>query len=133
MIDVVAGIIWKEGQILLARRGSHKHLAGKWELPGGKIESGESAENALERELKEELGIVTDTGEFFDFNIHHYSSISIKLLAYDSTYISGEISLSDHDKVEWVEIANLIHYDFAEADIPLVHKLMQRFGCYNFC
>ncbi|RRA99212.1 (deoxy)nucleoside triphosphate pyrophosphohydrolase [Larkinella rosea] len=128
MIDVVAGIIWKDGRILLARRGKQKHLAGKWEFPGGKIELGESAEIALERELKEELSIQTRTEDFFDLNIHHYSSVSIKLQAYNSAYISGEICLSDHDKIEWVEIQDLLKYDFAEADIPLVYKLMQKFG-----
>ncbi|GAB3741849.1 (deoxy)nucleoside triphosphate pyrophosphohydrolase [Spirosoma lituiforme] len=125
MIDVVAGIVWKDGQVLLARRGRQKHLAGKWEFPGGKVEMGESAENALERELSEELGIRTRTGNYFDTNIHHYSTVSIKLLAYNSIYISGEITLTDHDQVEWVKINDLLDYDLAEADIPFVHKLMK--------
>lgn len=125
MVDVVAGIVWKDGQILLARRGIQKQLAGKWELPGGKIERGESAEAALERELKEELGILTKTKDFFESHVHHYSFMSIKLHAYNSTYMSGEIKLTDHDKVEWVNIQDLLAYDFAEADIPLVHKIIE--------
>lgn len=128
MIDVVAGIIWKNGQILLARRGKKKHLAGKWEFPGGKIERGESAEEALERELNEELDIWTKTQKFFASNIHQYSSITIKLYAYNSVYISGELKLLDHDKAEWVDIDDLLHYDFAEADLPLVKKLLEEFG-----
>jgi len=125
MIDVVAGIVWKDGQILLARRGRHKHLAGKWEFPGGKVEMGESAESALERELSEELGIRTRTGNYFDTNIHHYPTVSIKLFAYNSIYISGGITLTDHDQVDWVTINDLLDYDLAEADIPFVHKLMK--------
>ncbi|GAB4049444.1 (deoxy)nucleoside triphosphate pyrophosphohydrolase [Spirosoma litoris] len=124
MIDVVAGIVWKDGQVLLARRGKQKHLAGKWEFPGGKIEFGESAENALERELSEELGISTRTGNYFDTSVHQYPTVSIKLLAYNSIYISGIITLTDHDQVEWVSVDKLLEYDLAEADIPLVHKLV---------
>lgn len=127
MIDVVAGIIWKNGKILLARRGKHKHLGGKWEFPGGKIEQGELAETALERELKEELGILTETQDFFHTNIHQYSSVIIKLNAYNSAYISGDIKLIDHDRVEWVNVSELLAYDFAEADLPFVYKLIDLF------
>ncbi|WP_408641419.1 (deoxy)nucleoside triphosphate pyrophosphohydrolase [Spirosoma telluris] len=93
----------------------------------GKIELGESAENALERELSEELGIRTRTGNYFDTSIYHYATVSIKLLAYNSTYVSGEITLTDHDQVDWVRITDLPDYDLAEADIPLVHKLIEMF------
>ncbi|MDJ1497632.1 (deoxy)nucleoside triphosphate pyrophosphohydrolase [Cytophagaceae bacterium DM2B3-1] len=124
MIDVVAGIIWKNDKILIARRSKNKHLPYKWEFPGGKIESGESAEKALERELKEELGIHTKTNDFFSNNIHQYEAITINLYAYNSIYLSGDITLIDHDQVEWVSTSKLLDYDFADADLPFVYKLV---------
>ena len=72
-IDVAAGIIQREdGKILLARRKPGSHLAGYWEFPGGKIEEGESPEECLERELLEELGIVTKTGAFVAESVYDY-------------------------------------------------------------
>ncbi len=129
MLEVVAGIIWKDQKVLVAQRGEHKHLAGKWEFPGGKIEPGESPEQALERELKEEFSIDTHTTSFFELNIHHYPTFTIKLIAYHSEYISGDISLTDHDQAKWIDICEIKQYDFAEADIPIATELASRF--YN--
>lgn len=74
MIKVVAGIITRNNMILIARRGAHKSMAGKWEFPGGKIEVNESPERALEREILEEFGAVIQTGRYISSNTHDSGS-----------------------------------------------------------
>ena len=126
MISVTCAIIEKDGKILLARRAPDQKLPGKWEFPGGKVEDGESPEECLKRELEEEFGIRAEVGKFITSNEHHYDHISIKLLAFNTTYISGTFTLVDHDKIEWVSPEELLDYDLAEADIPIAEMLLSR-------
>lgn len=127
IINVVAGIIQNaDGRILLARRKPGIHLEGYWEFPGGKIEDGESPEESLERELLEELGITTKTGTFFTESIHAYGNKQIKLHAYFSTYLKGEIILDSHDQVAWITANEGLEYDLAPADLPIMKALRLR-------
>jgi len=103
MTIVTCAIIENSGQILIARRASDQKLAGKWEFPGGKVEDGESSEECLKRELEEEFRIQAEVGEFIARNKHHYDHISIELLAFHATYVSGSFTLVDHDRIEWVK------------------------------
>ena len=128
MIDVVAGIIRQGNKVLIARRASHKLLGGKWEFPGGKIEKNEKPELALERELFEEFNITTKTGSLFHSTEYANAGLEIKLIAYFSYYINGSFQLTDHDQITWVPIEQLPTYDFAEADKPIVSKLIEIFG-----
>jgi len=124
VIEVVAGILFNGAkEVLIARRAPHKSLPGKWEFPGGKIDLEESPEVALERELFEEFEVKTRTGRHIGSNEHDYGSFQIKLLFYESTYVSGGWVLSDHDKIEWVRIQDLKKYDLAEADLPVIKEL----------
>ena len=120
MIDVVAGVIIKRNKILLARRKAGKSLAGYWEFPGGKIEKGEAREAALRRELAEEFSLDAQIGRFLGENIHDYGAQKIRLMAFLVAEFSGEIRLSDHDRIDWVEAERLSDYRLAPADIPLV-------------
>lgn len=119
-IDVVCGIIFKNDQVLIARKAKGKSLAGKWEFPGGKIQEGEDPEWALERELKEELGMKVNVLDFFGENLHQYEAFTIRLLAYKCDFVSASFELTDHDRVEWVNPLQLSHYDLAEADKPFI-------------
>jgi len=125
MIKVLAGIIEKDGKILIARRKPETNLAGKWEFPGGKLEQGETPEECLYREILEELGIKIQLGEYYCTSKYCYEHISIELLVYKALYQSGNIVLTDHDEAEWVSITELKNYDFAEADITVVNKLIE--------
>lgn len=123
MLKVTAAVIQVKGKILIARRPIRDKLAGKWEFPGGKIEVGETPEECLRREIKEELNIEISVGDFFEESIYEYPNRTIQLKAYWCTWLSGEIELNSHDTIEWVDIACLSDYDFAPADLPFVDKL----------
>jgi mutator protein MutT len=124
MIKVTAGLIESENKVLIARRKEGKHLEGLWEFPGGKIEEGESPESCLKRELYEELGIVVLVGEFFMDSIHKYAEKTILLKSYNCKIVSGDITLNDHDEIEWVTTSDIKNFRFAPADIPIVTALV---------
>jgi 8-oxo-dGTP diphosphatase len=125
MIKVTAAVIEKDGQILIAKRKRGDHFEHKWEFPGGKIRAGESPEECLKRELREELGIETRVGEFVCSSRCDYGHISIELLAYRVSHVSGEFQLNDHETIAWVSPEDLETYDFPEADIPVIKRLVE--------
>jgi len=124
MIDVTSAIIEREGKYLIAQRKKGTHLGGKWEFPGGGIEGDETPEECLRRELKEELGINSIISDFFGESVYDYGHKKIKLVGYRVTYVSGDFLLNAHDEIRWVSSNELKDYDFAEADIPFVEKLI---------
>jgi len=129
MIFVTAGIIRKDDKILIAQRKTKarraRALEDKWEFPGGKIEKNESPEECLERELREELNIDVKVGELFTENVYSYPNLEVDILAFNVDYINGSLKLTSHSQVKWVKLSELSGYDFAEADRPIVKKLME--------
>lgn len=124
MIQVTAAIVIDNQRVLAARRAPHKHMGGYWEFPGGKVEPGETPEESLTRELSEELGIVVRVGKHFYSNQHDYGDKQIILMAYFCTWSGGELSLNDHDAVEWCTSHDLTNLKWAPADIPIVQALV---------
>lgn len=123
-LTIVTGAILKnKGKLLIAKRKAGSHLAGKWEFPGGKVEMGESCQDCLKRELKEELSINVRVGALLGESICHYDHLSIQLLAYRVYWETGDMCIRVHDRIAWVPIYQLDGYDFAPADIPIVVKL----------
>jgi len=125
MIVVAAGIVTRDGKIMLCQRKPDVHQALKWEFPGGKLEPGESPERALERELREELAIETRTGRIFDVRFHSDGGRDILLLFYFSEIVSGEPEPVDCNAVAWTDPSSLTAYDLAPAD-ALVAELLAR-------
>ena len=126
MNRVTAANIQKDNKILIAQRRKDKNLGLKWEFPGGKIDKNETPEECLSRELKEEFGIKTKVGKFITNSIYKYPNIEIDLMAYYVDYLDGEFKLIDHERIEWVSKDNLKEFDFAEADIPIIDKLLSQ-------
>lgn len=124
MIDVTAAIIERDGRYLIAKRKKGTHLGGKWEFPGGSVEKGETPEECLNRELREEFGIDSLVGNFFDESVCDYGNKKIKLIGYSVKYVSGDFVLNAHDEVRWVYPNDLMDYDFAKADLPFVERLI---------
>ena len=123
-IKVICGLIFNsQNQLLITRRGSGD-FKGKWEFPGGKLEENETEEDCLKREILEELNIKIDIDYFLMNNFHTYPTFSIELISYVSTINSGEITLSDHDRYEWVDIDKLKGFDFLDGDLPIIEQII---------
>ena len=123
IIKVVCGIIYREDQIFLCRRKPHKIFGGYWEFPGGKVEENEKYEEALERELAEELGMKVIVKGHFTTVLHDYEKFTIELIAYSCEFVEASFILTDHDAYEWSYTKDLFDFDLASADIPIVEKL----------
>jgi 8-oxo-dGTP diphosphatase len=125
MKEVTAAIIRKDNRVLIAERAPGENLAGKWEFPGGKIEPGETPQECLKREIREELEVDIDVLDLFGESIYTYHSGTIKLMAFWCQWISGDFTLNVHSRIEWVTRSELDLYDFAPADLPLVERLKE--------
>ena len=119
---VVAGVVVGGGRVLLCRRRPGVHNGLKWEFPGGKLEAGESPEEALARELKEELDIEVRVERVCDVVYHRYPDRDVLLLFYTCRVVGGTPRPLDCAAVEWVSPARLGEYDFAEADRAFVER-----------
>ena len=124
MIRVTAAIIESENKILIAQRKSKDNLfGGLWEFPGGKIEDGETPEECMARELKEELEIEVEVGTLITSNKHRYPNGIFELLVYKVEHISGNFVLNDHDEVKWITIDEISKFDFPPANTPIINYL----------
>ena len=122
-IEVVAAIIKKDDKFFCAQRADKGELARKWEFPGGKIEQGETHQEALAREIKEELDTEIKVNDFIVTVHHEYNSFILTMHCYKCNVISGSLNLSEHIDCKWLTLAEMKVYDFAEADIPVIDKL----------
>lgn len=125
-IHVVAGVLVKERTVLLAQRPEGVHLGGLWEFPGGKVEAGESAQEALTRELREEVGIVVRCAERLHEHTHAYPEKSVRLDIWCVTEWHGEVVPGEGQPLEWVDVAQLPSWPLPEADAPAVALLQAR-------
>ena len=124
IIRVTAAILEKDGKILIAKRKTgDKLFAGLWEFPGGKVEEGETPEECMARELKEELDIEVEVGELITSNKHKYPHGIFELLAYRVKHVSGEMVLNDHKEIKWVTADEMSNYEFPPADLPIIKEL----------
>jgi len=123
VIRVTAALIEKDGKILIAQRNGEGNQALKWEFPGGKIDPGETPEQCLSRELKEELNLDIRVGELLDTINFDYPTWTIQLLVYRAEIVGGEMRLNVHNDVRWVARSEISSYDFCPADVELVKKI----------
>jgi 8-oxo-dGTP diphosphatase len=126
-VQVVAGLLEREGSVLVDRRRRGTHLEGLWEFPGGKIEPGETPEQALVRELREELGVEAAVGEHVATIEHPYPEFDLSLALY-AVRFSGEPQALEVAEVRWVPLAELAALPMPPADVPLVAAVLDRHG-----
>jgi hydrolase, NUDIX family len=128
IISVSAGIILNDRkEILLTERISTDKIFSGWEFPGGKLEKDENAEQALIRELKEELNVLVKVESYCLDVIHHYPSISVNLTAFYCRIVSGEPNLIVHNGLKWVKYNELLSYQLLPADIQIAKKIIEDF------
>jgi 8-oxo-dGTP diphosphatase len=122
-VKVTAGIIQENGLVLLARRKPGKHMGGKWEFPGGKIEPGETPEQSLTRELDEELAVSAHVGRFLCSTRFEGDGVSLELLVYAVDSYVGEPQLREHDEIRWVRPEQISTFDLADSDRRVAEEL----------
>ena len=121
-INVVAAIIIKDNKIFATQRGYGEFKDG-WEFPGGKVEQGEAPENAIVREIKEELDTVIEVKEYFDTVEYDYPNFHLSMKCYICTVVSGKLELLEHEAAKWLDKDSLDSGAWLPADLGLVDKL----------
>ena len=123
IIEVAAALIFRDGKLLITRRNAGSHLGGLWEFPGGKREAGETFEQCLVREIREELGVEISVGELFEEIFHDYPEKSVHLKFFNCKIISGEPQPLDCAAVKWIGKEGLNTHEFPAADAQLIERL----------
>ena len=124
-IEVVGAVFIRDGKVLAAKRGPDKALPGMWEFPGGKIEPGESAAEALRRELAEELKVDVEIRNYLTTTEYEYDFGIVSLATYYVELTSSDPVLTEHVEIRWLRKSELFDVDWAPADIPAVELLTQ--------
>jgi 8-oxo-dGTP diphosphatase len=123
---VVAGavIVNDRRQLLCALRSGTMSMPGLWEFPGGKLESGETVEACLMREIEEELGCRIKVGDFIEDVVHDYPAVRVRLITHYAEITAGTPFPREHARLEWLSLSELEKLDWAPADVPTVQKLV---------
>ena len=124
MIDVVAALIWDNDRFLACQRPANKARALLWEFVGGKIEAGETREDALIRECREELGITVSVGDVYMQVIHDYPDILIRLTLFHCTIAEGTPKLLEHNDLKWILPPQNPEFDFCPADEDILARII---------
>ena len=124
--SIGVGVIWnQQGQILIDRRRPTGVLGGFWEFPGGKIETGETSEECIKREIWEELGIVIEVGKHLITIAHTYAHLNVTLIVHHCQYIDGVPQPIECDEIRWVNLEELDKFNFPEANFQIIAALRQ--------
>ena len=125
MTDVVAALIWDQNRFLACQRPAHKARALLWEFVGGKVESGESYEDALIRECREELDITVRVGDVFMEVVHEYPDLTVELTLFNAWIQEGTIKMLEHNDIRWLKTSEIDQYDFCPADEEILNRLRE--------
>lgn len=125
MTEVVAALIREGEKFMICQRPAHKARGMLWEFVGGKVEKGETKEQALIRECREELNITVNIGDVFAEVFHEYPDITVHLTLFNATISKGEPQKIEHNDIKWIYPAEIPDYDFCPADEDILNKLRQ--------
>jgi len=127
MTEVVAALIWDGDKFMICQRPAHKARALLWEFVGGKVEQGETKEQALIRECKEELNILLSVGDVFMDVVHEYPDLTVHLTLFNATIAEGEPQKLEHNDIQWITPSKTANYDFCPADKEILMKIKEGF------
>ncbi len=126
MVDVVAALIWENGRFMICQRPAHKARGLLWEFVGGKVENGETKEQALVRECREELAVTVDVGAVFLQVVHEYPDITVRLTLFHATIKDGVPQKLEHNDIRWIKPSEIPNYDFCPADKEILEKIIEQ-------
>ncbi len=127
-VEVVAALIWRGDRFLACQRPAHKARGLLWEFVGGKVEPGESKEEALVRECREELGVTVRVGEVFTELTHVYPDLTVRLTLFHAAIPEGEPQKLEHNDLRWITVGEMDDYPFCPADETILRKLRELYG-----
>ena len=125
MVEVVAALIWDKNKFMICQRPAHKARALLWEFVGGKVEPGETAEQALVRECREELAVTVSVGDVFMDVVHEYPDITVHLTLFNAVIVQGTAQMLEHNDIRWITVEEIPRYDFCPADEDILKELQK--------
>lgn len=123
VVQVVAALIWDAGKFMICQRPAHKSRGLLWEFVGGKVEPGETKEQALIRECQEELAITLSVGEVFMEVGHQYPDINVHLTLFNASVREGTLQMLEHNDIRWITPEEIPQYEFCPADKAILRRL----------
>ena len=126
MTEVAAALIWDGDKFMICQRPAHKARGLLWEFVGGKVEPGETREQALIRECREELAVTVSVGEMFMDVIHEYPDLLVHLTLFNAVIAEGIPQKLEHNDIRWITVDEIPSYDFCPADEEILRRLMGR-------
>ncbi len=128
IVPVVAALIWDNDKFMICQRPAHKARALLWEFVGGKVEPGETKEQALIRECQEELAVILSVGDAFMDVVHEYSDIIVHLTLFNATIAEGVPQKLEHNDIKWIAPSEIPNYDVCPADEEILKKITEVYG-----
>ena len=126
MVEVVAALIWDKDKFMICQRPAHKARALLWEFVGGKVEPGETKEQALIRECQEELAITLSVGNVFMDVVHEYPDITVHLTLFNATIAAGTPQKLEHNDIQWIAVDEIANFEFCPADTEILERLTSK-------
>ena len=123
MVEVVAALIWDKDKFMICQRPAHKARALLWEFVGGKVEPGETKEQALIRECMEELAVTLSVDDVFMDVVHEYPDITVHLTLFNAAIADGAPQKLEHNDIKWIKVSEIDNYDFCPADMEILRKI----------
>lgn len=125
--EVVAALIWDGEKFMVCQRPAHKARGLLWEFVGGKVEPGESKEDALIRECREELGVTISVGTVFMDILHEYPDLTVHLTLFNAAIAAGVPRKLEHNDIQWIAVSQIPDFDFCPADVEILAKLQKEY------
>ena len=125
MVEVVAALIWQGDKFMICQRPAHKARGLLWEFVGGKVESGETKEQALIRECQEELAVTLSVGDIFMDVVHEYPDLTVHLTLFNATIAGGEPQKLEHIDIKWITPSGIPNYEFCPADEEILARICE--------
>ena len=128
MTEVVAALIWNQDKFMICQRPAHKARGLLWEFVGGKVEPGETKEQALIRECQEELAVTLDVGEVFMDVVHEYPDLTVHLTLFHAVIREGIPQKLEHNDIRLITVDEIGQYEFCPADVGILTRIKQSNG-----